>query len=94
MTMTSGDNTQAILWENDHLRLLDQRLLPQEVVYLDITDIKTAADAIRDIRGGQQRVQSAKRYAGQDAAVGVGTAVSTAGPETASGQRGRSRHIC
>jgi methylthioribose-1-phosphate isomerase len=49
MTMTSSDNTQAILWENDHLRLLDQRLLPQEVVYLEITDIKTAADAIRDM---------------------------------------------
>jgi methylthioribose-1-phosphate isomerase len=49
MMMSSSDNTQAILWENDYLRLLDQRLLPQEVVYLDITDIYTAADAIRDM---------------------------------------------
>ncbi|WP_126455444.1 S-methyl-5-thioribose-1-phosphate isomerase [Sulfuriflexus mobilis] len=47
--MTSSDNTQAILWEGDHLRLLDQRLLPQRVVYLDITDVKTAADAITDM---------------------------------------------
>lgn len=47
--MTSSDNTQAILWEDDHLRLLDQRLLPQQVVYLDITDAKTAADAITDM---------------------------------------------
>ena len=47
--MTSSNNTQAIIWENDRLRLLDQRLLPQQVVYLDITDVKTAADAIRDM---------------------------------------------
>ncbi|MDT8404879.1 S-methyl-5-thioribose-1-phosphate isomerase [Sulfuriflexus sp.] len=49
MTMTSSDNTKAIAWENDHLRLLDQRRLPQEVVYLDITDANMAASAIRDM---------------------------------------------
>lgn len=49
MTMTSSDNTKAIVWENDHLRLLDQRRLPQEVVYLDITDVNMAAAAIRDM---------------------------------------------
>ena len=49
MTMTSSDNTKAIVWENDHLRLLDQRRLPQEVVYLDITDANMAASAIRDM---------------------------------------------
>lgn len=49
MTMTSSDNTKAIVWENDHLRLLDQRRLPQEVVYLDITDANMAAAAIRDM---------------------------------------------
>ncbi|NNG13917.1 MAG: s-methyl-5-thioribose-1-phosphate isomerase, partial [Gammaproteobacteria bacterium] len=47
--MRSSNSTQAIFWENDHLRLLDQRLLPQEVFYLDITDVKVAADAIRDM---------------------------------------------
>lgn len=45
----SSSNTQAIFWENDHLRLLDQRVLPQEVTYLDITDVRVAADAITDM---------------------------------------------
>lgn len=47
--MMSRNMTQSIFWENDHLVLLDQRLLPQQVVYLDITDVKMAADAIRDM---------------------------------------------
>lgn len=47
--MTARASTQSIFWENDHLILLDQRLLPQQVVYLDITGVNAAADAIRDM---------------------------------------------
>lgn len=47
--MNSSNKTAAIFWENDHLILLDQRLLPQQVVYLDITDVNAAADAIHDM---------------------------------------------
>lgn len=47
--MTARASTQSIFWENDHLILLDQRLLPQQVVYLDITDVNAAAAAIRDM---------------------------------------------
>lgn len=45
----SRNMTQSIFWENEHLVLLDQRLLPQQVVYLDIENVNTAADAIRDM---------------------------------------------
>jgi methylthioribose-1-phosphate isomerase len=37
---------QPIIWAIDRLRLLDQRLLPAEVVYLDCMSAKDVADAI------------------------------------------------
>ena len=38
---------RPIQWVNDRLRLLDQRLLPGEVVYVDYDDYRAVADAIR-----------------------------------------------
>lgn len=44
---------RSIEWRGDHVRMLDQRRLPHETVYLDFTDYGTIADAIRSmvIRG-------------------------------------------
>ena len=43
------DSIRAIIWQDDHLRLLDQRLLPQETRYLDLHTAKDTAMAIRDM---------------------------------------------
>lgn len=40
---------QAVEWTEDGLRLLDQRLLPQQEHYLTLTDVQTVAEAIRDM---------------------------------------------
>lgn len=44
---------KTIEWKGDRVRILDQRLLPQEVVYLDCRDASSVAEAIRSmaIRG-------------------------------------------
>ncbi len=44
---------RAIEWKNDHLILLDQRLLPHETVYLTLRDAASVAEAIQNmtIRG-------------------------------------------
>ena len=47
--MATSNKTAAIIWKNNHLCLLDQRVLPQQVTYLDIKNSKVAADAIRDM---------------------------------------------
>jgi len=39
----------AIVWDSSGLSLLDQRRLPEEVVYLPITDLAVACDAIRTL---------------------------------------------
>ncbi len=47
-----GDEAQppsAILWQDGRLRLLDQRRLPKEVVYLEIGSVAAAYDAIRTL---------------------------------------------
>lgn len=41
------ESYRPIQWVNDRLRLLDQRLLPGEVVYVDYDDYRAVADAIR-----------------------------------------------
>ncbi len=41
--------TQAIRWHDDHLLLLDQRLLPREVSYIACHDADSAAEAIRSM---------------------------------------------
>jgi len=40
---------QPITWHDNHLRLLDQRRLPQETTYIDYTDYAEVAHAIREM---------------------------------------------
>ena len=39
----------AMIWNQDHLQLLDQRRLPGELVYLDYRSAESVAEAIRDM---------------------------------------------
>jgi methylthioribose-1-phosphate isomerase len=43
----AADANQAILWQNDRLYLLDQRVLPVEEVYLEYLSAEAAAEGIR-----------------------------------------------
>jgi len=43
------DSIRPIIWENDHLVLLDQRVLPSEERYLDFEDVYDVAQAITDM---------------------------------------------
>ncbi len=45
----SFDTIRAVLWQNDKLRLLDQRLLPQQEIWLEYDEPRAVADAIRDM---------------------------------------------
>ncbi|OOG25178.1 S-methyl-5-thioribose-1-phosphate isomerase [Thioalkalivibrio denitrificans] len=49
MNNATHDTVRAVQWSGNHLRLLDQRLLPAETVYLDIRDAGAVAEAIRDM---------------------------------------------
>ena len=42
----SSSVVQPIVWANDHLRLLDQRVLPQQVTYLECRSAAEVADGI------------------------------------------------
>ena len=42
-----ADIVQAIAWCDDHIRILDQTLLPAQEVYIESRDLETVADAIR-----------------------------------------------
>lgn len=41
---------QSLRWAGDHLDLLDQRLLPEQIIYLKITTSEEAWDAIRHLK--------------------------------------------
>ncbi len=41
---------QSLRWENDALSLLDQRLLPEEIVYLNLTTTQDVWEAIRELK--------------------------------------------
>lgn len=43
------DTIRAVLWQGDHLRLLDQRLLPGAETFLDCRNASEVASAIRDL---------------------------------------------
>jgi methylthioribose-1-phosphate isomerase len=43
------DRVRAVQWRGDHLRLLDQRLLPQEERWIDCRDVAEVTQAIRDL---------------------------------------------
>ena len=45
----SNETIRPIVWEGDHLELLDQRILPARYEYLTLTDSAAVADAIRDM---------------------------------------------
>ncbi len=45
----TANAVRAIQWHGDFLRLLDQRRLPAETVYLDLHDARETAAAIRDM---------------------------------------------
>jgi methylthioribose-1-phosphate isomerase len=45
----SHDSIRAVLWQGDHLRLLDQRRLPAEETYVDCRSAGEVADAIREL---------------------------------------------
>ncbi|MBF0613286.1 MAG: S-methyl-5-thioribose-1-phosphate isomerase [Magnetococcales bacterium] len=42
-------SAQAVAWQQDKVILLDQRLLPKEQVYLQLSSAQQVADAIRDM---------------------------------------------
>ena len=42
-----ADIVQAIAWCDDHIRILDQTLLPAQEVYIESRNLETVADAIR-----------------------------------------------
>ena len=39
-----------VLWADDHIRLLDQTLLPEKEVWLEIADVDALCEAIRNLR--------------------------------------------
>ncbi|MGB6142794.1 MAG: S-methyl-5-thioribose-1-phosphate isomerase, partial [Rhodanobacter sp.] len=43
------DSIRAVQWQGDHLRLLDQRLLPGEERWIDCRDAAQVTQAIRDL---------------------------------------------
>ncbi|BFI96387.1 MAG: S-methyl-5-thioribose-1-phosphate isomerase [Rhodanobacter sp.] len=43
------DRVRAVQWRGDHLRLLDQRLLPQEERWIECRDAAAVTQAIRDL---------------------------------------------
>ena len=45
----SHDSIRAVLWQDDKLKLLDQRLLPHQEIYLEYVDVRSVADAIRQM---------------------------------------------
>ena len=40
----------TIEWRHDHVRMIDQTLLPGELVHLEITDLEVLAEAIKSLR--------------------------------------------
>lgn len=43
------DLPQTLIWQNQHLQLLDQRLLPQQITYVDINSLEDAWHAIQTL---------------------------------------------
>jgi methylthioribose-1-phosphate isomerase len=48
-TAHDHDTIRAVQWQGDHLRLLDQRLLPAEERWIDCRDAAQVTQAIRDL---------------------------------------------
>lgn len=43
------DTIRPIVWQDNHLELLDQRILPGTYEFISYTDVRAVADAIRDM---------------------------------------------
>ena len=58
MNAPDSKGVEAIIWQNDCLELLDQRILPEQETYLVYETAEAVADAIRDmvVRGGYAAV--------------------------------------
>ncbi|UVI31840.1 S-methyl-5-thioribose-1-phosphate isomerase [Paenibacillus spongiae] len=50
MTQTNSNALQSLIWTDNRLDLLDQRLLPEETVYLPLTDVEEVWEAIRHLK--------------------------------------------
>lgn len=48
-TIHSHDSIRAVKWQGDHLRLLDQRQLPQRTEWIDCRDADAVVVAIKDL---------------------------------------------
>jgi len=48
-SLNDHDNVRAVQWQDDHLRLLDQRKLPFDEAWVDCRDAGEVAQAIRDL---------------------------------------------
>lgn len=48
-TSSTHDSIRAVQWQGDHLRLLDQRRLPAEEIWIDCRDATEVTQAIRDL---------------------------------------------
>jgi methylthioribose-1-phosphate isomerase len=49
MTPSTHDSIRAVQWQRDHLRLLDQRLLPMQESWIDCRHADDVTQAIRDL---------------------------------------------
>ena len=49
ITSTNHDSIRAVQWQGDHLRLLDQRLLPMQESWIDCRNADEVTQAIRDL---------------------------------------------
>lgn len=47
---TANEPLQSVKWAGNHLDLLDQRLLPEEIVFLQLTTAEDVWDAIRHLK--------------------------------------------
>ncbi|GGG26213.1 S-methyl-5-thioribose-1-phosphate isomerase [Paenibacillus abyssi] len=47
---TTNSALQSVIWSSDHIELLDQRLLPEEIVYIPLTTPEDAWEAIRHLK--------------------------------------------
>jgi methylthioribose-1-phosphate isomerase len=50
MSKSTDQVIVSLKWNSDHLELLDQRLLPKEVLYLDLTQVTEVWEAIRQLK--------------------------------------------
>lgn len=49
MTIKAYDSIKPIIWKDNVLQLLDQRLLPEQHTYISLNDVKSVAQAITDM---------------------------------------------